>query len=36
MVNGARVTEAVLEDGDVIQLGQVLMRYLDVPAARTA
>lgn len=32
VVNGVRVTEAELRDGDVIQLGQVLIRYLDVPA----
>ncbi len=31
-VNGERVREAVLADGDVIELGTVRLRYLDVPA----
>ncbi len=31
LVNGTRVAEAVLEDGDVVQLGEVVMRFLDVP-----
>jgi pSer/pThr/pTyr-binding forkhead associated (FHA) protein len=31
-VNGERVNEAVLRDGDVIVLGQVTLRYVDVRA----
>ena len=31
-VNGERVREAVLADGDVVELGAVRLRYLDVPA----
>jgi FHA domain len=30
LLNGERVSRAVLRDGDVIQLGEVVMRYLDV------
>jgi len=29
-VNGRRVARAVLRDGDVIRLGQVLLRYVEV------
>jgi FHA domain len=32
LLNGERVSRAVLRDGDAIQLGQVVMRYLEVPA----
>ncbi len=31
-VNGRRVVEAELQDGDVIVLGQVVLQYVDVPA----
>jgi pSer/pThr/pTyr-binding forkhead associated (FHA) protein len=31
-VNGERVTEAVLHDGDAIVLGRVALRFVDVPA----
>lgn len=31
-VNGERVTEAVLHNGDAIVLGHVSLRYVDVPA----
>jgi pSer/pThr/pTyr-binding forkhead associated (FHA) protein len=31
VVNGARVREAVLRHGDEIRLGQVAIRFLDVP-----
>jgi pSer/pThr/pTyr-binding forkhead associated (FHA) protein len=31
-VNGVRVNEAVLRNGDVIVLGHVTLRFLDVPA----
>lgn len=31
-VNGERVPEAVLHDGDVVELGAVRLRFLDVPA----
>jgi pSer/pThr/pTyr-binding forkhead associated (FHA) protein len=31
-VNGVRVNEAILRDGDVIVLGQVTLRFVDVPA----
>ena len=31
-LNGERVSEAVLRDGDLIALGDVRMRYVDVPA----
>ena len=31
-VNGDRVREAVLRDGDLIELGTVRVRFLDVPA----
>ena len=30
-VNGERVTEAVLRDGDAIVLGRVALRFIDVP-----
>lgn len=30
LLNGERVSRAVLSHGDVIQLGEVVMRYLDV------
>ena len=30
-VNGERVREAVLRDGDVLELGAVRMRFVDVP-----
>jgi hypothetical protein len=30
-VNGERVSRAVLRDGDVIHLGQVVLRYIEVP-----
>jgi FHA domain len=30
LLNGERVSRAVLRDGDAIQLGQVVMRYLEV------
>lgn len=33
LVNGERVREAVLRDGDVIELGAVRVRFVDVPAA---
>ena len=33
LVNGERVGRALLRDGDVIHLGEVVMRYVDVPAA---
>ena len=32
LVNGERVGRALLRDGDLIQLGEVAMRYLEVPA----
>lgn len=32
-LNGERVTEATLTDGDVIQLGAVQLRYHEAPAA---
>jgi pSer/pThr/pTyr-binding forkhead associated (FHA) protein len=35
-LNGERVTEHPLADGDVIQLGAVQLRYHDVPAAPSA
>ena len=35
-LNGERVSEALLADGDVIQLGAVRLRYLDVPDAPPA
>jgi pSer/pThr/pTyr-binding forkhead associated (FHA) protein len=31
-VNGERVKEATLTDGDVIAVGQVMLRFVDVPA----
>ena len=31
-VNGERVREAVLTDGDVVELGAVRLRFVDVPA----
>lgn len=31
-VNGRRVVESELHDGDVIVLGQVVLQYVDVPA----
>jgi pSer/pThr/pTyr-binding forkhead associated (FHA) protein len=31
-LNGARIREAPLRDGDVIELGAVRLRFLDVPA----
>jgi pSer/pThr/pTyr-binding forkhead associated (FHA) protein len=30
-VNGSRVTEADLHDGDMLELGRVVLRYLEVP-----
>jgi pSer/pThr/pTyr-binding forkhead associated (FHA) protein len=30
-VNGERVNEAILRDGDTIVLGQVTLRFVDVP-----
>jgi hypothetical protein len=35
-VNGRRVTAAELQDGDVIMLGAVRLRYVEVPGCRTA
>ena len=32
-VNGRRVTEAELRDGDVVVLGRVVLTYRDVPVA---
>jgi pSer/pThr/pTyr-binding forkhead associated (FHA) protein len=32
-VNGRRVHEAELHDGDVVVVGRVVMQYVDVPAA---
>ena len=32
-VNGRRVTEAELRDGDVVVLGRVVLTYRDVPSA---
>jgi pSer/pThr/pTyr-binding forkhead associated (FHA) protein len=32
-VNGKRVREAVLHDGDVVELGSVRVRFVDVPQA---
>jgi pSer/pThr/pTyr-binding forkhead associated (FHA) protein len=31
LVNGERVGRAVLQDGDVIHLGEVVLRYVEVP-----
>jgi pSer/pThr/pTyr-binding forkhead associated (FHA) protein len=31
-VNGERVREAPLTDGDVVELGAVRVRFIDVPA----
>jgi pSer/pThr/pTyr-binding forkhead associated (FHA) protein len=31
-VNGDRVREAVLRDGDVVELGSVRLRFIDVPS----
>jgi pSer/pThr/pTyr-binding forkhead associated (FHA) protein len=35
-VNGRRVSEAVLHDGDVIVLGGVILGYLEIPPHKTA
>lgn len=35
-VNGRRVSEALLSDGDVIVLGRVILGYLEVPEAPQA
>lgn len=35
LVNGERVGRAVLHDGDVIHLGEAVMRYVEVPEAQS-
>jgi pSer/pThr/pTyr-binding forkhead associated (FHA) protein len=35
-VNGRRVTQQLLQDGDVIVLGRVVLGYLEVPGAESA